>query len=100
MFGSMNAGKSDFVDALICGADIIYRALAERPQLEAAVVKKRIVLVTNFLDAVRHFQSQPQQSQPQPPNLTCQAHFSAMLEMIELHRNSIDQQWPHCLLPS
>ena len=47
------AGKSDFVDALICGADTIFRTLDERPQLEAAVVKKRIVLVSNFLDAVR-----------------------------------------------
>ena len=46
------AGKSDFVDALICATDIVYRALNDRPQLEAAVVKKRIVLVTNFLDAV------------------------------------------------
>ena len=47
------AGKSDFVDALICAADTIYRALSDRPQLESATVKKRIVLVTNFLDAVR-----------------------------------------------
>ena len=40
------------MDALVCGADAIYRALKDRPQLEGKGVKKRIILVSNFLDPV------------------------------------------------
>ncbi|KAK9809762.1 hypothetical protein WJX73_003919 [Symbiochloris irregularis] len=43
------SGRSDFVDALTVAVDCIYRAAQERPILEGAGIKKRVILISNFL---------------------------------------------------
>ncbi|KAK9814489.1 hypothetical protein WJX72_006674 [[Myrmecia] bisecta] len=42
-------GSSDFLDALTVAVDTIYRTVQERPAMDKDTVKKRIVLLTNFL---------------------------------------------------
>ena len=41
------------MDALTVAVDSLYREIKERPELERATVGKRIILVSNFLCAVR-----------------------------------------------
>lgn len=45
------------MDALTVAADVLYRAINDRPQLEKATVAKRIILISNFLDTVSIFQT-------------------------------------------
>ena len=46
-------GSSDFVDALTVAVDRMHRVVSERPELGKANVNKRVVLVSNFLDAAK-----------------------------------------------
>lgn len=46
-------GSSDFVDALTVAVDRMHRVLGDRPELGKANVNKRVVLVSNFLDAAK-----------------------------------------------
>jgi hypothetical protein len=45
-------GTSDFVDGLTVATDLLHKAIEDRPMLEKDNIIKRIVLVSNFLDAV------------------------------------------------
>lgn len=45
-------GSSDFVDALTVALDSLFRAMDSRPDLLRGAVTKRVVLVSNFLQAV------------------------------------------------
>ena len=47
------AGSSDFVDALTVAVDRLHRTVHDRPDLGKANVTKRVVLVSNFLDAAK-----------------------------------------------
>lgn len=47
------SGSSDFVDALTVAVDKLRRAVNDRPDLGKANVSKRVVLVSNFLDAAK-----------------------------------------------
>jgi len=49
-----NTGASDFVNALTVAADLLQKRIKESAVLEKDNVAKRIILVTNFLDAVSH----------------------------------------------
>lgn len=46
-------GSSDFVDALTVAVDRMHKVLSDRPELSKANVHKRVVLVSNFLDAAK-----------------------------------------------
>ena len=46
-------GSSDFVDALTVAVDQLHRTVNDRPDLGKANVVKRIVLISNFLDAAK-----------------------------------------------
>ena len=46
-------GSSDFVDALTVAVDRLHRTVSDRPDLGKANVVKRIVLISNFLDAAK-----------------------------------------------
>jgi hypothetical protein len=45
-------GTSDFVNGLTVAVDILYRSIQDRPVLEKDNIIKRIIIVSNFLDAV------------------------------------------------
>ena len=47
------SGSSDFVDALTVAVDRLHRTVNDRPDLGKANVVKRIVLISNFLDAAK-----------------------------------------------
>ncbi|KAL0036571.1 hypothetical protein WJX79_000925 [Trebouxia sp. C0005] len=47
------SGSSDFVDALTIAVDRLHRTVNDRPDLGKANVVKRIVLISNFLDAAK-----------------------------------------------
>ena len=46
-------GNSDFVDALTVAVDRLHRTVNDRPDLGKVNVIKRIVLISNFLDAAK-----------------------------------------------
>ena len=47
------SGSSDFVDALTVAVDSLHRTVNGRPDLGKANVVKRVVLISNFLDAAK-----------------------------------------------
>lgn len=51
--GLQGSGSSDFMDALTVAVDKLHRAVNDRPDLGKANVTKRVVLVSNFLDAAK-----------------------------------------------
>ena len=46
-------GSSDFLDALTVAVDSLHTTIDARPELGKANVVKRVVLVSNFLDAAK-----------------------------------------------
>ena len=40
------------MDALTVGADVLYKVLNARPEMENQTVQKRVILVSNFLEPV------------------------------------------------
>ncbi|KAL3159758.1 ATP-dependent DNA helicase II subunit 2 [Trebouxia sp. C0009 RCD-2024] len=50
---AQGSGSSDFMDALTVAVDKLHRAVNDRPDLGKANITKRVVLVSNFLDAAK-----------------------------------------------
>lgn len=48
----VRTGRSDFLDALAVAADVLVRALKDRPQLESNTVAKRMLFISNFQQPV------------------------------------------------